>query len=331
MVIFDELISGNYIARGRAMREKEYIVTIGSANMDVAGYSHASLNYADSNPGKIKFTPGGVGRNIAHNLALLGKDSWLLTAVGNDFYGQSLLAQTNQSGVHVEKCLIVAGENTSSYLSLLDNTGEMLVAINDMSITDHISADFLSQHRDFIRAAKVIVADCNISEDALTWVLENAGEVPVFIDPVSAWKCVKIREQLGKIHTLKPNRLEAETLSGIALSGREDVGKVATWFHERGLNRLVLSMGGDGVYYSDISGSSGWSLPIKTHVINVTGAGDAMMAGLASCWVDGLPFIDSVRFAQGCSSMALACEYTNNPDLSVANVSSIVENTECLN
>ena len=51
MVIFDELISGNYIARGRAMREKEYIVTIGSANMDVAGYSHASLNYADSNPG----------------------------------------------------------------------------------------------------------------------------------------------------------------------------------------------------------------------------------------------------------------------------------------
>ena len=68
-------------------------------------------------------------------------------------------------------------------------------------------------------------------------------------------------------------------------------------------------MGGDGVYYSDIAGDCGWSLPIKTHVINVTGAGDAMMAGLASCWVDGMPFIDSVRFAQGCSSMALACEY----------------------
>ena len=54
-------------------------------------------------------------------------------------------------------------------------------------------------------------------------------------------------------------------------------------------------------------------------------------AGLASCWVDGMPFIDSVRFAQGCSSMALACEYTNNPELSIANVTSLVENTECLN
>ena len=69
----------------------------------------------------------------------------------------------------------------------------------------------------------------------------------------------------------------------------------------------------------------------SNHVINVTGKSDAMMAGLASCWVDGMPFIDSIRFAQGCSSMALACEYTNNPDLSIANVESLVENTECLN
>lgn len=313
------------------MREKDYIITIGSANMDVAGYSHASLNYADSNPGKIKFTPGGVGRNIAHNLALLGKNSWLMTAVGNDFYGQSLLAQTSQSGVHVDNCLIVDGENTSSYLSLLDNTGEMLVAINDMSITDHISAAFLSQHADFIRGANVIVADCNISEDALAWILDNARHVPVFVDPVSAWKCVKIRERLAQIHTLKPNRLEAETLSGIALSGRDDVEKVADWFHARGLNRLVLSMGGDGVYYSEMHGVRGWSLPIKTQVVNVTGAGDAMMAGLASCWVEGMPFIDSIRFAQGCSSMALASEYTNNPELSVANVKTLVEKTECLN
>ena len=71
------------------MREKDYVVIIGSANIDVAGYSHESLNYADSNPGKIKFTPGGVGRNIAQNLALLGNKAWLLSAVGSDFYGQS--------------------------------------------------------------------------------------------------------------------------------------------------------------------------------------------------------------------------------------------------
>lgn len=307
------------------MRDKKYIVTIGSANMDVAGYSHASLNYADSNPGKIKFTPGGVGRNISHNLALLNKESWLLSVVGDDFYGQSLLFRTSQAGVHVDKCQIVPGEGTSSYLSLLDNTGEMLVAINDMEISSHINEGYLASHYDFIRDAAVIVVDCNISEPALAWLLENSGDAPVFVDPVSAWKCAKIRDWLAKIHTLKPNRLEAETLSGVTLAGRDDVGKAADWFHQQGLKRLVLSMGGDGVYYSDINGERGWSPPIKTQVINVTGAGDAMMAGLAACWLDNMNFIESVRFAQGCSSMALSSEYTNNPELSTEKVLELLE------
>ncbi|MEO3991062.1 pseudouridine kinase [Pseudocitrobacter cyperus] len=313
------------------MLEENYIVTIGSANMDVAGYSHGQLNYADSNPGKIKFTPGGVGRNIAHNIALLGKSSWLLTAVGDDFYGQSLLMQTASAGVQVDKCLTVPDGSTSSYLSLLDNTGEMLVAINDMAISESITPGFLAQHAEFIRRASVVVVDCNLSAMALAWVMENCGDIPVFVDPVSAWKCSKIRDWLGRIHTLKPNRIEAETLSGIALVSRDDVVPVAAWFHQQGLKRLVLSMGGDGVYFSDINGEQGWSAPLKTQVMNVTGAGDAMMAGLAVCWGDALSLQESVRFAQGCASMALSSEYTNNPELSFANVLTLVEKAECLN
>lgn len=307
------------------MRDKDYIIVIGSANMDVAGYSHDSLNYADSNPGKIKFTPGGVGRNIAQNLASLNKPVWLLSAVGNDFYGQSLLEQTRQAGVHIDRCLVIDGEGTSSYLSLLDNTGEMLVAINDMAITDHINPDYLSHHLGFIRAASAVIVDCNLTESTLAWLFENTGSAPVFVDPVSAWKCVKIRDWLGHIHTLKPNRLEAETLSGIPLTCAADAEKVAAWFHQRGLFRLVLSMGGDGVYFSESDGPSGWSAPFKTQVVNVTGAGDAMMAGLAYCWLQERAFMDSVRFAQGCSSLALASVYTNNPDLSSASVMALME------
>ncbi|MEN0617011.1 pseudouridine kinase [Klebsiella indica] len=313
------------------MPENDYVVIIGSANMDVAGYSHAPLNYADSNPGKIKYTPGGVGRNIAQNIALLNKPTWLLSVVGDDFYGHSLLKQTAQSGVHVDKCRIISGEGTSSYLSLLDNTGEMLVAINDMGITEHITPVFLSQYQDFICNATLIVADCNISESALAWLMQNTGSTPIFVDPVSAWKCVKIRQYLSRIHTLKPNRIEAETLSGIALSGTDDVMRVADWFHQRGLQRLVLSMGGDGVYYSENNGERGWSAPLKTRVVNVTGAGDAMMAGLACCWLDGCSFTQAVKFAQGCASLALSSEFTNNPELSYANVKKLVEKELCPN
>ena len=134
----------------------------------------------------------------------------------------------------------------------------------------------------------------------------------------------------------RPHRIRQETWTGIDANGHPSeslnhysYGAICGWLFG-GVCGIHLA-GGDGVYYSDISGESGWSAPIKTNVINVTGAGDAMMAGLASCWVDGMPFAESVRFAQGCSSMALSCEYTNNPDLSIANVISLVENAECLN
>ena len=308
------------------MSDNDYIVIIGSANMDVTGYSNVSLKYSDSNPGKIKYTPGGVGRNIAQNISLLKKPSWLLSVVGDDFHGHSLLMQTAQSGVHVDKCQIIHGEGTSSYLSLLDNTGEMLVAINDMSINEHITPVFLSQHHDFICNSAAIVVDCNISEVALSWLMKNTGLTPIFVDPVSTWKCVKISQHLGRIHTLKPNRIEAETLSGIVLSGTDDVARLADWFHQHGLQRLVLSMGADGVYYSEKDGERGWSAPLKTQVVNVTGAGDAMMAGLVCCWLDGFSFSQTVKFAQGCSSLALSSEFTNNPELSHARVKNLVEN-----
>ena len=49
-----------------------YIAVVGGVNIDVGGRSFAPLVAGDSNPGVIRTSLGGVGRNIAHNLALLG-------------------------------------------------------------------------------------------------------------------------------------------------------------------------------------------------------------------------------------------------------------------
>lgn len=304
---------------------QNYVVVVGSVNIDVAGYSSLALSYADSNPGKVTWTPGGVGRNIAHNLALLGKNPQLISVVGDDFYGRALLEQTRLSGVNIDNCVYCSGEQTSTYLSLLDNTGEMLVAINDMDIVSNMTPAFLANYLHIIQHAAAIVADCNISEASLLWLTDNAGSIPLFVDPVSAWKCVKIKNCLSRIHTLKPNRLEAETLSGIPVLTHADVIKVAHWFHEQNLPRLVLSMGAEGVYYSELNGKSGWSPSVTRQITNVTGAGDAMLAGLVVSWLDDCSMTDAVRFAQGCAAMALTSEYTNNPNLSVSQVIKLLE------
>lgn len=320
------LIKKGYIkGKGYILSNHSYVVTVGSTNMDVCGYAKSKLVYEDSNPGIIKCTPGGVGRNIAQNIALLGYESHLISVIGNDFYGDTLLDQIKTSGVYIDNIHRLHGENTSTYLSLLDDKGEMLVAVNDTRIIDKLTPSLLSTSKDLIQHAGVLVVDCNLTEDALAWIFSNSGNVPIFVDTVSAFKAPKIRHWLSHINTLKPNRLEAEVLSGISIRTPQDPPSVADWFHEQGVQRLALSMGKEGVYYSEMDGQRGWSKPLTMDIVNVTGAGDAMMAGLASGWLDDLSLAESIRFAQGCSALTISSEFTNNPNLSNDRVHQLLE------
>ena len=58
-----------------------YAVVCGGVNIDIGAHSFAPLRAKDSNPGKVELSLGGVGRNIAHNMRLLGVPTYLLTAV----------------------------------------------------------------------------------------------------------------------------------------------------------------------------------------------------------------------------------------------------------
>ncbi|PHM47389.1 PfkB family carbohydrate kinase [Xenorhabdus miraniensis] len=311
--------------KGYILSESRYAVTVGAANMDVTSYVFSKLIYEDSNPGKNKSTAGGVGRNIAHNIALLGLESYLISVVGDDFYGKTLFEQTKLAGVYTDYFHKLSGESTSTYNSLIDEHGEMRVAVNDMSILEKLTPALLSQSKALIQHAGVLIIDCNLTEDTLEWLFSHAGNIPIFVDTVSTFKAPKIRHWLSHIHTLKPNRLEAEILSGIKITTLADAADTASWFHQQGVQRLALSMGTEGVYYSEIGGVSGSSPAIPINIINTNGAGDAMMAGLAYCWLENMTLEKSIRFAQGCSALTLSSEFTNHPNLSCSRVNKLLE------
>ncbi len=317
---------GKIRGKGYILAPHKRIVTIGGTNMDIAGTALTELRLQDSNLGKIKCSAGGVARNIAQNIAMLGQESHLISVVGDDTSGVSLLETTRLAGVKIEQCYKLANQTTSTYLSLHNHSGEMVVAINDMDILQCLTPELLVSRLDFIQHSDVLVLDCNLSETTLAWLFTHCGHLPIFVDPVSTFKAMKIKPYLHKIHTLKPNRMEAEILSGITIEQPEDRVKVANWFHSQGLQRLVMSLGADGVFYSEKDGFADTMAAFKTDIVNVTGAGDAMMAGLACCYLENWSFSASVRYAQACSAMALASVFTNNPNLSDDSVKQLLEN-----
>jgi len=305
---------GLIAGKGYIITSAPYAVVIGGVNMDIGGISHHSLRSGDSNPGRVRMSLGGVGRNIAHNMALLGVDTRMLTAFGDDLYAQRIAASCGELGIDISRSLQVPGGSTSTYLFIADEQGDMALALSDMDIYDHLTPAFLASRAPLINNAQVIVMDTNIPADSIAWIAEHT-DLPIFVDPVSTIKAEKLRPILGKLHTLKPNRLEAELLSGVTITDEESLHKAADALLATGLKRIFISLGADGVFAAD--GSFRCHLPnLPGSIVNTTGCGDAFMGAIVWAYLEGLNLEDSARAGLAAAAIAMESEETINPDLS---------------
>ena len=306
---------GHIAGKGYIVSSAPYAVVVGGVNMDIGGVSAAPLVPADSNPGAVRMSLGGVGRNIAHNMALLGLDVRLLTAFGDDLYAQRIAASCGELGIDISRSLTVPGGRTSTYLFIADETGEMKLALSDMDIYRHITPAFLASRAPLLQNAQLVIVDANIPAEAIRWIAEHV-RLPIFADPVSTAKADKLRPVLGRLHTLKPNRMEAELLSGVAITDEASLNQAADKLLDTGLRRVFLSLGGDGVLCADHSGRV--RLPcLPGNRVNTTGCGDAFMAALAWAYLEGTDLEGTAMAGLAAASIAMESGETINDAMGV--------------
>ncbi len=309
---------GCIAGRGYVLRSGSYAVVAGGVNVDIGGRSFAPLVAADSNPGTVSISLGGVGRNIAHNLALLGTDVHLLSAYADDVNGERVAASCSELGIDLSHALRVLGGTTSTYLYLTDEKGEMALAVSDMEICKKITPAYLAAQLPLLQNAQVVVADTNLPEEGLQYLADNCT-APLFVDPVSTVKAKKLLPILGKVHTLKPNRLEAELLSGVAIRTRADLDRAADVLMSKGLHRLFISLGSEGVYAA--MGQQRLVLPnLPGSMVNTTGCGDAFMAALVWAYLKGMDLEQTALAGLAAGSIAMESSQTINPALSASAV-----------
>ena len=304
---------GHIVGKGYVLRSGSYAVVVGGANVDIGGRSRSTLVAGDSNPGKVGLSIGGVGRNIAHNLSLLGADVRMLTAYGDDLYGQGLMEACTGAGIDMTNALKVRDEATSTYLYIADSEGEMALAVSDMGICDRIDPEYLGSHYTLLQNAQVIVCDTNIPAASLEYLTKHF-DVPIFCDPVSTIKAEKLRPILGRIHTLKPNKMEAELLSGIPIREEGDVEKAAQKLLAMGLKRVVISLGGEGIYAAE-EGANCRMRNLPCTMVNTTGCGDSAMAALVWAYLEGMSLEESVSAALAAGSITIESQETISPSM----------------
>ena len=314
-VHISNLMKKGYITgKGYIVQTAPYVTVVGGVNVDIGGRPEAALVARDSNPGAVHSSLGGVGRNIAHNMALLGLDVRLLTAFGDDLNAQKLAASCGELGIDISQSPVIPGGRTSTYLFINDERGDMALAVSDMEIYQHLTPQTLAQRHKLLDASQVVVIDTNIPEESIAWLAENCA-APLFADPVSTAKAVKLKPVLGKLHTLKPTRLEAELLSGVPITDEVSLNRAADALLGTGLRRVFISLGADGVFAADHSGRV--QLPcLPAELVNATGCGDAFMAAIAWAYLRGTDLADTARAGLAASSIAMESKETINPAMS---------------
>lgn len=314
-VHISNLMKKGYIAgKGYVLRSGSYAVVVGGVNIDIGGRAFAPLVAKDSNPGRVSTSLGGVGRNIAHNLSLLGVDVRFLTAFGDDIYAQRIAASCGELGIDISHAMQIPGGTTPTYLFLNDTDGDMALAISDMEICERISPAYFAANLNVLNNAQLVIADTNIPCESLSYLAEHCT-APLFVDPVSTAKAAKVKPILGKLHTLKPNRIEAELLSGVKITDDESLREAARVLLATGLRRVFISLGTDGVLAADHNEMLLQPCyPAKMR--NATGAGDAFMAALAWAYLEGTNLEGSASAAAAAASIAIEGSETINPAMS---------------
>lgn len=287
------------------------IIVIGGINIDIEGCPRKTLVPSDSNPGDIAISYGGVGRNIVENAARLGADVGMISLTGDDFLGNNARDHLAGLGVDVSGIVHVNECNTGMYLSILNHENDMAVAICNMDILERVTPAFLEDKLNQLTKSEIVGVDCNLDFATLDYIT-NSLHVPLFLDPVSASKAERVKPIIGRFHTIKPNRIEAELLSDIKIVDDASLRQAGSWFCRQGVKRVFISLGEDGVYYRDESGEGivGTS-PVK--LVSATGAGDAFSAAILVGHIKDFSAEDTAKLGVACASLALEVKSAVNP------------------
>ena len=317
------------------------VLVIGGANIDVKGKPFEKLKEFTSNPGKVTKTIGGVGRNIAHNLSLLGVPVVFLSAIGNDEWGKKIVEDTGDAGVDMGSVKISKVNPTGIYMAILNEKGEMKVAVSDMRICDEININYLKSKESIIRKSQMVVMDTNLPERSIRYISKICVDegIKLIVEPVSVEKSMKIKRILGRIDYITPNKEEMESLMGVnCLKNKEDIIREVQSFRKvnRAVKNIVLTLGEKGVFFSrkavnkkqdakEYKLENQFIPPYKVEAVEVTGIGDAFVAGLVyGIFLDG-EFEKSVKYGLAAAALTVSTPFTVNPGMNANLLKILVE------
>lgn len=288
------------------MSRRRDVLVIGGATFDITSRVRLEALLYDSNPSTIYGGCGGVGRNIAENMARMGLGVGFISAFGTDVFSEKLIKSCHQVQIDTSRAFITHGASACKSVAILDNSGELLIAAADTDLLENIAIEHIKSITDYIRLFPLVFVDANITETILPCIAEIV-EGQIFADAVSIRKAPRINSILSCIDTLKLNLGELESLSGYQTHSLDSVRQAIQFLLNKGVRRVFVTMGTEGCCCceGDVFETLR-SFPVE--IKNVTGAGDAFAAAIVYGSLNGYSNREILLIGTAASHIALMNE-----------------------
>jgi sugar/nucleoside kinase (ribokinase family) len=279
---------------------------VGGATMDHAASTLAPPVPGASNPGMARISPGGVGLNLARDLARLGHGARLVTLVGKDADGAAVIAAARADGVDTTRMGVSTTSRTATYRAALDNAGGLIIGIADMAIFDEITPE-LATGAVAATPDEILVVDANLPSGTLASLVDAAAASarPVAAVAVSPAKAVKLTPLLDRLTLLFATRREAAAMLGEPVDPSVPTRDLAVRLAGRGAARVIVTDSADPLAAATKEEAHLFA-PFPAHVQSVNGAGDALAAGMLHGLATGRSFFDAVL--SGLAAAAITVE-----------------------
>lgn len=297
------------------------LFAMGGATVDLVGRPYKPLKYQDSNPGSVKLSFGGVARNIAENAVRCGSEVSLMALFGDDAFGQLCYLYCQNLRIDLSFSKILNNHSSATYLALLQDSGEMNLAIADTEILKKVDT------KDFDRGISTMNPDdyCAIDTNLSVEVLESlCAKIPakIAMDPISTQKAVKANSILKYLSVFKPNIMEAELVCGFEINDDLSMKKALDFFTNSGVKEIFITGGEKGVYTSN--GKNKYHIYHQTvETVNTTGGGDAFLGVYLSYRLKGYDWLEACKWGLCASYLTVQTNDTVVRDLSETRLSEI--------
>ncbi len=288
------------------------ILVIGAQNIDIFTHNKQDYQLHDSNITDIKFSFGGVGRNIAENINRLDCDISFLTVFGNDIFSKQAQVSLEEMGIQTIHSKVCDHVN-SVYIGILDKDNDLYLGLNDMKIVDELDTDFMIKHKDYINQFDILVIDNNLPEATIKHIA-NTHNKTIIMDAVSAHKVHKLRSILDKIDYVKLNHIEC-----IELTKQDTLENQIKELRKLNVKTVIITNQDKDITVLQNNVTTYKTIPCDS-IINASGAGDGFISGFIKGVSLDKSIKESIDYAKKVAYITLLSDDATNKDLTYEKV-----------